>query len=93
MAQLVVLLIPELTTGESAELLFSYSTSYEYHHLGRKPVGFTEGRGFVLWEAGWYPHFSTEWIEIPYKMTLVVPPGQKGLTSGSLLAHQRRDKR
>ena len=91
-AQLVVALVPELNPGESAELLFSYSTSYEYHHLGRKPVGFTERRGFVLWEAGWYPRFSTEWIEIPYQMTIVVPQGQKALTSGSLLAHQRRDK-
>jgi len=91
-AQLVVPLVPELTPGETAELLFSYSTSYQYHHLGRKPVGFTEGRGFVLWEAGWYPHFSTEWIEIPYKMNILVPQGQNGLTSGSLLAHQRRDK-
>ena len=91
-AQLVVPLIPELTTGESAELLFSYSTSHQYHYLGRKPVGFSEERGFVLWEAGWYPHFSTGWNEIPYKMTIAVPAGQKGLTSGSLLAHQRRDK-
>ena len=91
-AQLVVSLVPELTPGKSAELLFRYSTSYEYHHLGRKPVGFTEGRGFVLWEAGWYPRFSTEWIEIPYQMTIVVPQGQKALTSGSLLAHQKRDK-
>ncbi len=91
-AQLAVTLVPELTPGESAELLFSYSTSYEYHHLGRKPVGFSEGRGFVLWEAGWYPHFSSEWREIPYKMTIVVPAGLKGLTSGSLLAHQRRNK-
>ena len=91
-AQLEVPLISELTPGESAELVFSYSTSYEYHHLGRKPVGFSEGRGFVLWEAGWYPRFSTEWREIPYKMTIMVPAGQKGLTSGRLLAHQRRDK-
>jgi len=90
-AQLLVPLDPELAPGDSLRLTFRYSASYRYHHLGRKPVGFTQDRGFVLWESGWYPRFSAGWVQIPYDMTIIVPKGQKALTSGRLIDHRSQD--
>ena len=82
---LMARLQPALKLGASANLKFRYSATYDYHDLGRKPVGFTADRGFILWEAGWYPRFSPAWRMIPYDMTITVPDGYKALTNGELL--------
>jgi len=90
-AQLIVPITLDINKYQSVEFDFHYSVSYQYHHFGRKPIGFTTDRGFILWESGWYPRFSAEWKKIPYEMNIVVPIGQKALTSGTLIEHKKTD--
>ena len=89
---LVVKLKDALAPGATAELSFRYSACFAYHDLGRKPVGFTENRGFVLWESGWYPHFSQEFKKMPYAMTIAAPPNELALTSGTLLGKKTHEQ-
>ncbi len=84
---------PPLKPGGSATFAFNYEVSYAHHDLGRKPVGFTADRGFILWEAGWYPHFDREWQQFPYEMVINVPRGYKALTGGNLVADHGDGKR
>ena len=82
-----------LEPGASIDVAFRYSDDYAYHGLGRKPVGFVGDRGFVLWESGWYPWVGQGAKMFPYEMTIAVPKGFEGLTSGDLLGIRTEDSR
>jgi hypothetical protein len=83
-ARLDLQLDTPLPPGESREVTFAWTASFLRHQFGRKPLGFTPDRGFILWESGWYPHASTGMVMVPYRMDITVPSGFLALTSGTL---------
>jgi len=74
-----------LQDGEQTEISFAYRTAFHYHRLGRKPVGFTENRGFVLQEISWFPKLYPGLLEsFPYTLEIKVPNGYLATSSGVL---------
>jgi hypothetical protein len=92
-AQLVLAPNEPLRPGKTAELTFRYSLSFVHHHLGRKPVGFTPDRGFVLFETGWYPRAARDWTTFPFTLAITVPRGIRGLSAGECLKHETEGER
>lgn len=80
-----------LQPGEQTVLSFSYKVAFHHHRLGRKPVGFTENRGFVLQEISWFPKQHPGMSEsFPYSIEIKVPEGFMATSSG-ILVNRRKE--
>jgi hypothetical protein len=87
--------LPEtLRSHGDISLKFAYETDFHYHQLGRKPVGFTGNRGFVLPETSWYPRTMPQMNEqMDFTIDISVPAGNLASAAGSLVKKWDSDDR